>query len=267
MILFVFEGVNREPTLFKTLEYLYFAQNKVVRICSYNNNIYNLYKQMTESDFPEDIITILKRKLITDKDNPLKEIRRRSDFSEVYLFFDYDCHNNQDINLSNQQLQEMLDFFNDESSDFGKLFINYPMVESIYYSKNPLPDMDFNSYTTPISLGKDFKKKVNEESYYKNLDFITFRMNKKKFEIKVPEDKTKIATIRQNWEFLQEMNVKKANFICTGNDKLPETENVVNQQNIFSNQLSKYVNPKSEVAILNSFPLFIYEYKGKIKDS
>lgn len=40
---------------------------------------------MTESDFPEDLITILKKKLIADKDNPLKEIRRRSDFSEIYL--------------------------------------------------------------------------------------------------------------------------------------------------------------------------------------
>ncbi len=85
MILFVFEEANREPTLFKTLEYLYFSKNKEIRICSYNNNIYNLYKQMTESDFPEDLITILKKKLIADKDNPLKEIRRRSDFSEIYL--------------------------------------------------------------------------------------------------------------------------------------------------------------------------------------
>jgi len=264
MILFVFEGANREPTLFKTLEYLYFSNKEEMRICSYNNNIYNLYKQMTESDFPEDIITILKKKLINDKDNPLKEIRRRSDFSEVYLFFDYDCHNNQKNDLSNKQIQKMLDFFNDESSDFGKLFINYPMVESIYYSKNQLPDDNYNLYTTPISLGKDFKKKVNEDSYYKNLDFITFRINKKTYAIKIPKDKNRITAIKQNWQYLQEMNVKKANYICSGKKEFPTNKDEINQKRIFLNQIEKYVNPISEVAILNSFPLFIYEYMDKI---
>ena len=88
MILFVFEGENREPTLFKTLEYLYFSKNKQIRICSYKNNIYDLYKRMNETDEPEDIVSILKNKLVADKDNPLKEIRRRSDFSQIYLFFD-----------------------------------------------------------------------------------------------------------------------------------------------------------------------------------
>ena len=92
MILFVFEGENREPTLFKTLEYLYFSKNKQIRICSYKNNIYDLYKRMNETDEPEDIVSILKNKLVADKDNPLKEIRRRSDFSQIYLFFDYDSH-------------------------------------------------------------------------------------------------------------------------------------------------------------------------------
>lgn len=86
MILFVFEGENREPTLFKTLEYLYFSKNKQIRICSYKNNIYDLYKRMNETDEPEDIVSILKNKLVADKDNPLKEIRRRSDFSQIYLF-------------------------------------------------------------------------------------------------------------------------------------------------------------------------------------
>lgn len=197
MILFVFEGANREPTLFKTLEYLYFSQNKQIRICSYKNNIYDLYKRMTETDEPEDIITILKKKLIADKDNPLKEIRRRSDFSQIYLFFDYDNHNNKEQEVSDAQIQEMLNFFNDESSDFGKLFINYPMVESIYYAKNELPDKDYHTYTSPILLGK------------------------KNHQLKIPASQERIEFVRKNWEFLQEMNVKKANFICTENNDFP----------------------------------------------
>lgn len=38
MILFVFEGKNRESTLFKIIEYVYFSNNTQIRICSYKNN-------------------------------------------------------------------------------------------------------------------------------------------------------------------------------------------------------------------------------------
>lgn len=263
MILFVFEGANREPTLFKTLEFLYFSNKKETRICSYNNNIYNLYKQMTQSDFPEDIITILKKKLVKDKDNPLNEIECRSDFSEIYLFFDYDSHNNTNQELSDKQIKEMLQFFNDESSDYGKLFINYPMVESISYAKKELPDNDYFYYTTPISLGKKFKEKVNNESFYKNLDFITFRINKKTLLLNVPNDEKCINIVKKNWNYLLDMNVKKANYLCTNEISFPKTNESVSQQKIFENQLLKYVQPRSEISILNSFPLFIYEYMYK----
>lgn len=265
MILFVFEGANREPTLFKTMEHLYFSQNKQIRICSYKNNIYDLYKRMTETDEPEDIITILKKKLIADKDNPLKEIRRRTDFSQIYLFFDYDSHNNSDQKVSDSQIQEMLNFFNDESSDFGKLFINYPMVESIYYAKKELPDKDYYTYTSPVSLGKKFKEKANQESFYKNLDFITFRINPKTLNLKIPKSQEKIEFVRKNWEFLQEMNLRKANYICKGDNSIPEKKSDIDQDEIFEKQLEKYILTSNEVAILNSFPLFLYEYKDKLK--
>lgn len=42
MILFVFEGVKREPDLFRTIQRLYFSNRKEQIVCSYNNNIYQL---------------------------------------------------------------------------------------------------------------------------------------------------------------------------------------------------------------------------------
>lgn len=265
MILFVFEGENREPTLFKTLEYLYFSNNQQIRICSYKNNIYDLYRRMNETDEPEDIITILKKKLLADKDNPLKEIRRRTDFSQIYLFFDYDSHNNDNQKVSADQIQAMLNFFNDESSDYGKLFINYPMVESIYYTKKELPDNDYHTYTSPISLGRKFKETVNKESFYKNLDFITFRINAKTLNLKIPTSHERIEIVRKNWEYLQEMNIKKANYICSGKNSFHEKEADINQDKIFKSQLANYIFPNKEISILNSFPLFLYEYKHKLK--
>lgn len=208
---------------------------------------------MNETNEPEDIITILN---IADKDNPLKSVRRRSDFSQIYLFFDYDSHNNAKQNVSDSQINEMLNFFNDESSDYGKLFINYPMVESIYYAKNKLPDNNYYTYTSSIALGKKFKDKVNQDSYYKNLDFITFRTNRKTLDLKIPADQQKIDSVRQNWEHLEKMNVMKANFICNGQNVMPENNTVISQFDIFQSQLKKYIHANNEVALLNSFPLF-----------
>ena len=53
MILFVFEGRKTEPSLFKTLEHLYFSNPDEKKICCFGYNIYELYRLMTESDFSE----------------------------------------------------------------------------------------------------------------------------------------------------------------------------------------------------------------------
>lgn len=266
MILFIFEGAEREPTLFKTMEYLFFNKKSETRICSFNNNIYNLYKQIKESvdetGEPEDIITLLKKKLVADKDNPLKNIVRRSDFSQVYLFFDYDSHNNKSQQISDEQINEMLELFDDETSDFGKLYISYPMIESVYYTLTKLPDENYHTYTSSVLLGKKFKQKVRENSFYSNLDFIAFRMNEKKKYIKVPKSADRIEEIRNNWIYLVAMNVKKANYICHGYNSCPVEKESINQKNIFKSQLKNYVRKNNEVAILCSFPLFLYEYKN-----
>lgn len=62
MILFVFEGSKREPDLFRTIQRLYFPNKEEQIICSYNNNIYQLYKDLQEYDGDGDIVTILKEK-------------------------------------------------------------------------------------------------------------------------------------------------------------------------------------------------------------
>src|SRR5574344_1810342 len=111
MILFVFEGRRREPQLYKTMEYLFFRRKDSI-ICSYCNNIYALYNRMNSSDFTEDIVTVLQEELDKTPQNPLKDIADREDISEVFLFFDYDCHNQNactSVTLSetNNHLQKM----------------------------------------------------------------------------------------------------------------------------------------------------------------
>ena len=70
-----------------------------------------------------------------------KDKRLDTLFSQVFLFFDYDFQNRIGAQKVNNILDEMLDFFDDETEN-GKLYINYPMIESLKYTKE-IPDADY----------------------------------------------------------------------------------------------------------------------------
>ena len=51
----------------------------------------------------------------------------------------------------------------------------------------------------------------------------------------------------------------KANYICTLSYSMPVSKEDVSQQQVFAHQINTYDKNKS-IAILNSFPLFLYDY-------
>lgn len=252
MILFVFEGEKREPNLFHTLERLYFPRDNGCIVCSFGNNLYDLYQELKKYGEDGDIVAIMKEQLVDKEDNPLAEIECSSDFAEIYLFFDYDFHHKHlSVEEINRQVREMLSIFRDET-DRGKLYINYPMIESIRYTKE-LPDANYHTYTVTREGCRDFKALSNIFSAYPSLDFILLKDEK--------PTKEKYMSVHDNWEYLKGQNVKKANFICNGICAYPATKTAISQDIIFASQVSKYVDTeKTEVAVLNAFPIFIYEY-------
>jgi len=255
MILFVFEGEKREPDLFRTLQRLYFPRDNETIVCSFGGNLYKLYDLYQELELlgeDGDIVAILKERLAGKQDNPLADVERSSDFSEIYLFFDYDFHHKHlSVEEINCQVGEMLSMFNDET-DRGKLYINYPMIESIRYTKE-LPDACYKTYVVTREECCDFKALCDDFSAYPSLDFILLKDEK--------PTKEKYLSVRDNWEYLKNQNVKKANYICYDASTFPETKDKISQDTIFQHQLSRYVNSeRQEVSILNAFPLFLYEY-------
>jgi hypothetical protein len=263
MILFVFEGKKREPSFFKTMKLLFFPQKSDFIVCSYCNNIYSLYQKLTDSEgkdlFTQDLIAVLQQEFEKRTVNPLSNYHR-DDFSEIYLFFDYDCQDKsytRPINTLNEELEKMLHFFNDET-DQGLLYINYPMIESIRYTKK-LPDKDHHTYTIAISDCNKFKCLASEFSVtndgYHNFDFLVFKR-----QTPTPDEREKVLI---NWTHLKEQHTKKACFICTNNLTIPEKQSIINQHKIFKSQMEKYIIPENKIAILNAFPLFLYDYFGK----
>lgn len=244
MILFVFEGGKAEPKVFESLRKLYLVDEEV-RTVSCEHDLPTLYSYLKKNDY--DLFRSL----------PLREngieipdgVRMDTMFSQIFLFFDYDFQNHIGLEKVNEVLTEMLDFFDDETEN-GKLYINYPMVESLKYTKE-MPDAAYNEYVTTRKVCSEHKFKSEAEAFAysaaKGYRFIDL-------------DRTSEEEVLRNWELLKEQNVKKANFLCNDADDFPEQKEDIAQGRIFESQLAKYVEVGESVAILNSFPIFVYEY-------
>lgn len=253
MILFVFEGEKREPALFKAIERLFFKDGQHI-VCSFGNNIYELYQRLTALDDSGDIVSVLRETYADSPESPFAEDTRSSDFSEIYLIFDYDFQNrNISLEEMNSQIAQMLDMFDNET-DNGKLYINYPMVEAIRYTKR-LPDPDYCTYRVSRQQCSEasFKSIADTFSDYKSLDFLTFDARRTPTE-------SETASRAENWRLVQEQNVTKANYLCTGSLAIPEEKETIAQKEIFTSQLQKFLLPEGCVSILSAFPLFLYDY-------
>lgn len=241
MVLFVFEGKKPEYRLFEAVDehFLHIGSEKIV--ATFHTNFYMLYKQLSEDD---DFITlnVLKEWLNSKNDHTL-DVFSPNDFSEIYLFFDYDLHAATGyLELTkakaNQQVEKMLRFFNDEY-EHGKLFVSYPMIDSYRYTKE-MPDPNFHSYTYPIADFANFKG--NDLSEY-NLDqFTTARVS------------------QENWKESIKQHVSKANFLCTDDYSIPSSKDTIAQQKIFDAEKDKYIDLHDEVSVLCGLPLFVFDY-------
>lgn len=178
---------------------------------------------------------------------------RRTDVSEIFLFFDYDFHHSQlSVEEINKRVEEMLQMFDNET-DNGKLYINYPMIESIRYTKE-LPDENYYQYEVYRDDCRDFKKLTHDFSFYNSFDHILFRREEKDI------TKERYQTIEDNWKILIQMKVCKAYWLISDSHVMPSSKSDIDQLSIFLNQKFKYVERKNSVSVLNAFPIFIYEY-------
>lgn len=87
---------------------------------------------MKNDDMETDLIEIV-RESSQDSARKLENLKR-DDFSEVYLLFDFDPHQN-NLGLSDETdpisvLKNMVKTFDNET-DTGKLYISYPMIEAL----------------------------------------------------------------------------------------------------------------------------------------
>ena len=129
----------------------------------YGTNIYQLYDDIVKEygeEWAKENEDIDLPFVISKKQDPDK-LRYKEDFTNIVLVFDYERH---DINFSEEKILEMQRCFVD-AADMGRLYINYPMIES-YQHLCKLPDDDFAERKISVSLqpGKKYKELVEQET-------------------------------------------------------------------------------------------------------
>ena len=147
-ILFVLEGQQPEKQITDNLTKFFVNENTIVT-CAYCTTIYKLYDEISKD---EDLDTFNLLKSISVNKVNLKEYNR-ADFAEIYMFFDYDGHA---TNANDDKLNQLLKFFHEET-DKGKLYISYPMVESLKHIDDY---QSFKNLTVKCKENIDYKKIV-----------------------------------------------------------------------------------------------------------
>ncbi len=154
-ILFIVEGEATEVTFLKRIAkkipgYAYL-------IYSYKTCIYELYEELILDEYL-DILLTLREKSKKNRKNLFDK-----NYTDIYLVFDFDPQYHK---FAPEKIKKMLMFFND-STDKGKLFLNYPMMES-YRHLRDMPDSDFFDLEVAVNDLGDYKKNVHNFTSYCN---------------------------------------------------------------------------------------------------
>ena len=238
-IALIYEGIKTEKNLFRNIAGHFFdgkADLEIVTLPA-DGNLYMLWERMKADDFETDVLSVL-REMSREASEQLKDYDR-NDFSEVYLFFDYDGHNNNvPKSLQGQDaLQEMLATFDNER-ELGKLYISYPMIESI--NEISIERRDYVRLYFPLSECGEYKENVGGKSDYGDYRKISKRM----------------------WHIACDASRKRASLIVTYKNECTYDEFLKNmtQRKIYEAQKSHYIKNNKMIGILNSVPLFLIEY-------
>lgn len=163
--LFIVEGASAEPRFIKKMFGTCFP-NQDYETYTYSTNLHVLASRL-EEDYPDfdngDIdIRLVLRSYETSK-SKLKVLS--GEYTDIFMIFDFEP---QTDSPHFETIKRMLSFFND-SSDQGKLFINYPMLESVRHLKR-MPDDSFSELKVESGDYGTYKKIVGDSSYYRDID-------------------------------------------------------------------------------------------------
>lgn len=233
--LFIVEGDTDEPRFIKQLFQKCYSSVKF-KTYTYRTNLHNLAKIIEEeySDFEEDEIDI-KLVLKSQEGNENKRRILEAKYTDIFLIFDFEPQ--QDVPRF-PVIRRMLTYFND-STNHGKLFINYPMMQSFKHFTR-LPDPDFASLKIPIDDCRRYKQIVGEVSKYTDVTKYTY----------------------PHFMSIAVHHLRKANLIMSGVYETPKKEDYLqwNYVQIFDKQIEEK-DTNNAVFVLNTCIFILVDYR------
>lgn len=181
-ILLIVEGAKTEPAFFKGLLRQFGLEAELFVV---GTNLYSLYAKCKAYEFACDIRDVL-REIVPDEE--ICETLYHEKFTYTYLVFDADLHNKSphlrkikhDVTIADRltdnfpKLIEMAEHFTDETDPtIGRLYINYPMMESYRYC-DTCEEEGYPAPEIPIDKMAEFKKCASTKCLAgKNIDTYT----------------------------------------------------------------------------------------------
>ena len=235
---FIVEGEVREPQIIENISKVFFThdQFKIITLPA-GENIYMLWKKLEEDDFETDIIEVLRE----NNGEVAEQLAglSRDDFSEVYLFFDYDTHqNNMGKENNTDAVAQMLESFDNETEN-GKLYISYPMVEALRDYRSGICG-SMNECYVPIESMRSYKYASSERT-------INPQFNKYDYSI---------------WKDIIDVFAMRASCLFEEADTLEyeRYSEMANPLTIYARE--KIKTAKKGVFVLSAFPEFLVDYYG-----
>ena len=246
-ILFIVEGATAEKKLYNKLAKEMGIPVKIVSVCA---NIHMLYRALKKEDFQLNIDDfLLSSKGVSEDDKTI--IRLEKPFTYIYLMFDldlqhYDISNPENIVKGLNEIKEMLEDFNNETDPtIGKMYINYPMIES-YRDCVRFFDDDYKYKKIELLSITRYKEDVGKRGNNLNLSKYTLI----------------------NFINLAKMNVFKANYIVNNRFESVNYEEYLrelNQNSIFKKQ-EEIIMMDNVIYVLHSGLFFMIDYWGNNND-
>ena len=232
-ILIITEGENTEVNLMKHLFSVY-GFDKEYAIVPYKTNVYALYNEMFKDGENPSMIDVQQLLKTRTKDNAERAVLDEA-YTDILLIFDLDP---QDPYFEPAKIQRMINHFQ-ESSDMGKLYVNYPMVESFYHMKS-IPDAEYSERIATLAELKKgkYKQRVNMESRYHNY--------------------RKFATTKKACDTVIRQNIHKAGELVQNK---PEYPDLASQSDVLDAQL-ELLQKKEQISVLCTCVFFISEYNS-----
>ncbi|MDC9511131.1 MULTISPECIES: hypothetical protein [Pseudoalteromonas] len=237
-VLFVFEGEKAEPNIARNLRNTIFDRdNKLVVQTAYGMSIYKLFREITKDKYFDTYEFIYEqlenRENPTDDDLAVMEIEDPENISEIYLFFDYDCHCS---NADDNKIHHMVELFNN-AQDKGLLCVSYPMVEAIRHQKGN--EVEYLTHeTTDLA---NYKRWVNAapemDKQFLNWGLYT----------------------QDTWSSIVKQHLSRANCLLTEVLELPTSP--ICMVTLFEKQMEKH-RPHNQVVVISGFPLMLLEHYG-----